>query len=118
VKVGSEDLRLAMEAEAGRSLERFFERWVYGSTLPRMSYSYRVEAADSGQDIVVRIEQAGELFDLPVTVTLQYADRTAEQVIVPVWERVSEMRFRLQGALRAAEISRDDGTLAEITRAP
>ena len=24
----------AMEAEAGRSLDRFFERWIYGSTLP------------------------------------------------------------------------------------
>ncbi|MQA29768.1 MAG: hypothetical protein GEU82_08010 [Luteitalea sp.] len=117
-KVGSEDLRTAMEAEAGRSLERFFERWVYGSALPQMSYSYRVEPGASGQEVVIRFEQAGELFDLPVTVTLQYADRRTEQVVVPVWDRVAELRVPLQGVLRAADISDDDGTLAEITRTP
>jgi hypothetical protein len=117
-KVGSEDLRAAMEAEAGRSLERFFEGWVYGATLPRISYSYRVESGASGQEIVLRFEQAGDLFDLPVTVTLQYADRKPVDVVVPVWDRVTEMRVPLQGALRAADISRDDGTLAEITRMP
>ena len=44
-KVGTEEFRAAMEAETGRSLERFFERWIYGSTLPRLTFSYRVEPA-------------------------------------------------------------------------
>ena len=34
-KAGTDDFRAAMEAESGRSLERFFERWIYGSTLPQ-----------------------------------------------------------------------------------
>ena len=38
-KVGTEDFRQAMEAESGRSLERFFERWIYGSTLPRLTFT-------------------------------------------------------------------------------
>jgi hypothetical protein len=115
-KVGSEDFRIAMEAEAGRSLERYFERWVYGASLPRLSYSYRVEPAAAGSAVVLRFEQTGEIFDLPVTVTLQYADGRAIDVVVPVWDRVVESRVPLQGTLRTVEISKDDGTLAEITR--
>ena len=60
-----------MEAETGRPLDRFFDRWIDGSALPRLGFSYRVD----GGDVVLRIEQLGDLFDLPVTVTLQYADR-------------------------------------------
>ena len=30
-KAGTDDFRRAMEAESGRSLDRFFERWIYGS---------------------------------------------------------------------------------------
>ena len=30
-KAGTEELRAAIEAETGRSLERFFERWIYGA---------------------------------------------------------------------------------------
>ena len=56
---------LAMEAETGMSLDRFFQRWIYGSTIPRVKVSYRLE----GTDVVLRIEQIGEVFDLPVTVT-------------------------------------------------
>ena len=35
-KVGTEDFRLAMERETGASLERFFQQWIYGSTIPRV----------------------------------------------------------------------------------
>ena len=42
-KAGTDDLRVAMEAESGRSLERFFERWIYASTLPKVKFSYRTD---------------------------------------------------------------------------
>src|SRR5204863_8094214 len=35
-KVGTDQLREAFEAESGRSLDRFFNQWIYGSTLPRL----------------------------------------------------------------------------------
>ncbi len=37
----------AMEAEAGQPLGRFFERWIYGDTLPQVAFTWR-EAADVG----------------------------------------------------------------------
>lgn len=118
-KAGTGDLRRALEAESGRSLERFFERWVYGSSLPQLKFSYRVEsdaAAGHGREIVLRVDQTGELFDVPVTVLLQYADRPPVQVIVAVSDRTTEMRVPLTGTFRRADVSRDDGTLAEIQK--
>ncbi|HEY7172213.1 MAG TPA: M1 family aminopeptidase [Vicinamibacterales bacterium] len=115
-KVGTDDLRLAMEAESGRSLERFFERWVYNAALPRITFSYRVETGSKGSEAVLRFEQSGELFDLPITVTVQYADRKATDVVVPVTDKVVEFRVPLTGPLRTIDVSKDDGTVAEIAR--
>ncbi|HEY2908179.1 MAG TPA: M1 family aminopeptidase [Vicinamibacterales bacterium] len=109
-KVGTDDFRVAMEKESGRSLTRFFDRWIYGFTLAKVKFSYRVD----GGDVVLHAEQTGEVFDVPLTVTLQYADKRTD-VIFPVTERTSEMRVALAGPLRGVEVSKDDGTLAEIT---
>jgi hypothetical protein len=117
LKVGTEDFRRAMEAESNQPLERFFTRWIYGASLPQISFGYTVEGATSGElTAVLRFEQVGDLFDVPVSVTLQYADRRSVDLSIPVTERVVETRVRLDGPLRAAVISNDDGTLAEIGR--
>lgn len=116
-KVGTEDFRAAMEAEAGRSLERFFARWIYGFALPRLTFTYRVEAIGGGrQEVVLRFDQDGDLFDVPVTVSLQYADRRVTDVLVPVTDRTVEMRVPLDGTLRGAVINNDTGTVAEIRK--
>jgi hypothetical protein len=109
-KVGTENFRKAMEEASGRSLERFFERWIYNAALPSMTFSYRVE----GSEAVLRFEQIGELFDVPVTVTLQYADNTRGNIVVPVTEQIVEKRVPLAGALKSATLSEDDGSLFEI----
>ena len=111
-KAGTEDLRAAMEAETGVPLGRFFERWIYGSTLPRLKLTSRVE----GTDVVLRVEQMGEVFDVPVTVILQYADRKPVDVAIAVTEAVVEKRVPLAGALRGVDFSKDDGTMAEIIK--
>jgi len=111
-KAGTEDLREAMEQESGTSLERFFERWIYGSTLPKVKVGYRID----GQQIVLRVEQLGEIFDLPVTISLQYADKKATDVVVRVTEPVVEQRVPLAGVLRGIEVSKDDGTLADVVK--
>ena len=111
-KAGTEDFRLAMEAESGWQLERFFERWIYGSTLPQLQFSYRVE----GSDVVLHVEQIGELFDVPLTVTLQYVDRKPIDVMIPVTKETVETRVALAGTLRRVDISRDDGTMAEVVK--
>jgi hypothetical protein len=111
-KVGTQDFRAAMEKESGRELERFFDRWIYGSTLPRLKVSHRVE----GSDVVLRVEQIGEIFDVPLTVTLQYSDRKTVDVLVPVTDRVVDHRAPLEGVLRGIDVSKEDGTMADIVK--
>ena len=110
-KAGTEDLQRAMEAEADRSLTRFFERWIYASGVPRIRYS----TATEGQELVVRFEQIGEVYDVPVTVTLNYTDRTIEE-IVPLDEAVVEKRFPLSGSLRNVAINDDHAALGHFDR--
>jgi len=111
-KAGTDDLRRAMEAESGRSLDRFFERWIYDSAIPRLRFS----AAQEGQELVVRFEQAGEVFDVPVTVTVTYADGKTADYLVTLTEAATEQRLPLTGAFRSVEANQDGGAVAVIER--
>jgi aminopeptidase N len=111
-KAGTEDFRAAMEAETGKPLERFFERWIYGSSLPKLKVSHRVD----GNELVVHVEQVGEVFDVPITLSLQYADRKSQDVTMAVTDREVDLRVPLAGALRGVDVSKDDGTPAEIVK--
>ncbi len=117
-KAGTDDLRIAMEAESGRSLERFFERWIYGSTLPSVRMTTRVENASDGAQLLVHVEQEGEIFDLPLPLTIEFADRSSQHVTVPVTDRVAETRIPLAGSFRSVDVNRDDGALVEVVRTP
>jgi hypothetical protein len=111
-KAGTGDLQKAMEAASGRRLERFFERWVLDTTLPRV----RVTTAVKGDAVDVAYEQAGEVFDLPVTITLHYADGTSEDAVVLMTEAAGTQTLPLRGALRSVDVNRDDGALGTFER--
>jgi peptidase M1-like protein len=109
-KVGTDDLRKAFEAEAGRSLERFFEQWIYGSTLPHLKVQYRID----GSELAVHVDQIGEVFEVPVTLTLQYAGGRKTDVVVTVTDQSTDQRIRLDATLQGVVVNKDDGILAEI----
>ncbi|HSK10215.1 MAG TPA: M1 family aminopeptidase [Vicinamibacterales bacterium] len=113
-KAGTEDFRAAMEEVAGRSLERFFERWIYEAALPQVAFTWREEASDDRREAVLRLEQAGELFDFPVQVSVVYTDRPATEVTLKVTERVTEARIPLVGRVRAVVANRNEMALVEI----
>ncbi|HYT75873.1 MAG TPA: M1 family aminopeptidase [Vicinamibacterales bacterium] len=112
-KAGTDDLRSAMEQAAGRPLERFFDRWIYGSAIPVVRFTSEVD----GRSLHVRFEQrSGEVFDFPVTVTIAYVDGTTEEVVVAVTDTVVERVIPLKQAVRTVEANRDGGALAEVVR--
>ncbi|HEX7138333.1 MAG TPA: M1 family aminopeptidase, partial [Vicinamibacterales bacterium] len=112
-KAGTEDFRAAMEAASGMRLERFFERWIYGSSLPRLKFAYTLD----GTSAVLHVEQLSEdIFDFPLVVSFQYADHKPVDVVIPVTDRRVEKRVPLAGTLRGVELSKDGSTLAEITK--
>jgi Peptidase family M1 domain len=109
-KVGTDDLRKAFEAEAGRPLDRFFDQWIYGSTLPRLKVQYRVE----GAELAVHVDQIGDVFEVPVTLTLQYTGGRKTDVVVAVRDQSTDQRIPLDTTLQSVAINKDDGILAEI----
>ena len=112
-KAGTDDFRVAMEkAAGGRSLERFFDRWIYGAGIPAIRYSWAV----SGQEVVVHLEQRGDTYDIPLTVSLLYADGDSEDVLVPLTEKAQDQRIALKRGLRSIEINKDGGALADVVR--
>jgi hypothetical protein len=115
-KAGSDDLRKAFEAECGCSLARFFERWIYGSSLPTVKFTSSVDRTPHGPELVVRFEQIGEVFDLPITVSIDYVDRPTANIIVPVTAQMVEKRIPLAGALRRVDANRDSAALVDLNR--
>jgi hypothetical protein len=111
-KAGTDDFRVAMEKATGRPLGRFFDRWIYASGIPTL----RMTATVSAGALRLRFDQSENVYDVPVTVSLSYADGTSEDVVVAVTETSVERAIPLKRALRSFDVNRDGGALAEIAR--
>jgi hypothetical protein len=101
-KAGTEDVKAAFELEANRDLDSYFDRWIYGSSLPRVRFSYITEP----DAVVVRFEQIGERFEVPVTVTVKYGASSTD-VMVPVTEQVTTMRIPTRSTVRSVGVNED-----------
>lgn len=112
-KAGTDDFRQAMEAASGRQLGRFFDTWIFGSTIPRIRFTIVQRTANA---VRVRFDQPGTPCDVALTVTISYADGSAEDVVVPVTEKSVERTLPLKGAVRSIDANRDNAALVEIER--
>jgi aminopeptidase N len=95
------DLRKAMEEASGRSLSRFFEQWIYGSSVPDLFASHRVE----GGEVVIEFEQRQALpWQLPIQVAVETTrgQRMSRRVVLTA--RKQEVRFALTGALLSVRV--------------
>jgi hypothetical protein len=115
-KAGTDDLRVAMEAATGRDLRPFFDAWVFGSKIPRLSFSYRSPDANT---VIVKLDHLGDVIPVPVTVTVTYMNGETEDYVVPVTKNSVERTITLKPklGLRKIEANEDNGALVEIDRA-
>ena len=110
-KAGTDDLRASMEAAGGQSLERFFDRWIFSDDLPSLRFTSRVDAAG----VHVAFDQLGEeMFDVPVTVTISYADGSTDDVVVAVHDKRTERLLPARREVRSVDVNRDAAALADI----
>jgi aminopeptidase N len=101
-----------MEHASGRDLTRFFETWIYGTTIPKLKFSAHV----SGGSAVVRFEQHGDPVEVPVTVTVEYASGPPDQVVVALADKVTERTLPLKGPVRSIVANADNGALVEVVK--
>ena len=114
-KAGTDDLRRAMEEESGASLMRFFDQWVLGDGLPQVTVSSRVEEHGGVQEAVVEFEQTGDLYDVPVTVTVESGTTSVIETLVKLTDRRAVVRVPFKGTLRRVDVNRDQAALANFT---
>lgn len=112
-KAGTGDLRAAFEAETLVPLGRFFDRWILGFTLPDVRLTWRMDPDQA--HVFIKVEQSGDTFDFPLTVTLDYMNGQAEQVTLLVGSATHEVRIPVPAAVRRVE-TRDDLGLVNVRR--
>ena len=110
-KAGTDDLRVAFEAESGLQLGRFFDGWIYGADLPQLSHETHMTGSGPDQVVTVRLQQGPDVFDFAVAVTLEFADGSLRSVLVPVHDQTVEHRIPFEGRLRSVHVNRDRGVL-------
>jgi len=119
-KAGTDDLRRVMEQESGMSLERFFERWIYGARIPTIRFSSQADNASDpvahGLFVALKFEQLGEVFDVPVTVTFVYASGARRSIVVSLTDRITTRTVPIEDKLVSVEVNDDQAALAEIIR--
>jgi hypothetical protein len=124
-RVGTDQLRQAFETETGQSLERFFERWVYGADVPTLRASWEtVEPATAGADgqaptgeaVRLTLEQPGLVHDVPLTVTVQYLDGRTEQALVVTRDAMTQVELPVTGRIRELRFNEDFGALVRVER--
>ena len=98
-KAGTDDFRTVFEARSSRSLERFFERWIHNAELPQLRISSPT-LDSAGRVAKVRVQQLGEVFDIPLPVLVQYQDGKSEEIQVIVNEADREYEIALKSPAR------------------
>jgi hypothetical protein len=110
-KAGTDDLERALEAESGRTLDRFFERWIYGADIPRIGFKSTI---GEGQVTVRFTQPTDNVFDLPVTVTLTMTDGKTRDVIVTLTEAEVEEVITVETPVRRVQVNLDSAAIAEF----
>jgi hypothetical protein len=97
-KAGTKDFQRALQQTTPLPLDRFFARWLEGTSTPRL----RVTTArgTDGQRATIRVEQMGEVFDLPLDIAVEYVDGRTERKTLLITEAASEHTIALSGRVR------------------
>ncbi len=111
-KAGTDDFRAAMEKASGRNLERFFDTWIFGLEIPRLKFGYRL----NGTEAVIHFDEHGDAVDVPVTVTITYADGSTENILFILADKHTERTVALKGPIRSMAANTDNAALVEIDK--
>jgi hypothetical protein len=110
-KIGTDDLREALEAASGLSLGAYFDAWVMHTQLPEIRFKYKVEATRTTVEATVR--------DLPGPVPLEIAlthsgERTLRKVrLEPAG---GSWTFETPEPVSRVELNSDRGLLAVVKK--
>jgi hypothetical protein len=114
-KAGTEDLRAALEASSGQPLAAYFERWVYETGLPSLSWSSRTAAAGTGFRTTVKVAARGLPGPLPLQISVT-AGAATETRTVRLESEGGVFTIDTSEAPRRIALNEDRGLLARVDR--
>jgi aminopeptidase N len=115
-KAGTEDFREALEKASGRDLRAYFERWVYATGLPRLTFATHTRPAEGG-GFRTRVDvKADDLpGEMPLEVTL-VGSSGREAHRVALGSAGGSFDFDTMERPRRVLLNEDRGLLARVKR--
>jgi hypothetical protein len=109
-KLGSDDVKEALEKASGRDLEPYFREWIFGTRVPRLRVSQRAESGATRVDIAA--EGLPGPVPLEITITSPSGRRVEKVTLDPAGGSWS---FATGGPARA-EVNSDRGLLVSLVK--
>ncbi len=109
------DLRKALEAETGRSLERFFYDWVERAGHPELEVRYEWNEEEKTANLHVEQTQEADPFQFPLEVEFRVADREPAAFTRTVRDRKHDFSFTLPAHPSMVRVDPNNVVLKEIT---
>jgi len=115
-KIGTDDLREALEQASGTSLSAYFDEWIYGTQLPLLRYrSKSAPAPGGGHRTTIEVSAEGLPGPVPLEIALSH-EGGREVRTVTLDPQGGSWTIDTTGRLRKAEINTDYRLLARIER--
>lgn len=108
---GTDDLTRAFQSETTVPLNPFFDTWILNSGIPEARVLTQVDAG--GQSATIRVEPVGPPADFPLTIAVQYANGTTDDVTIPVIDSQVTRQIALKGPVRRL-VTKDEVTLVRF----
>jgi len=109
-----QDLRLAMEEVSGQDLNWFFNQWYYGAGHPVLDISYRWDAGQKKETVIIRQQQQGQVFQIPMAVDFYVGNQVLRK---NVWlsRPIDTLNFELPGQPDLVNVDADKQLLCKKT---
>ncbi len=91
-RASTQDFQRVVEDHIGRSMDWFFNQWVYGTTIPTYNFSWNTKPAPNGGVILgfrVRPEHVSQDFIMPVPLMIEFPD--SSRVVVRINTRGTQV---------------------------
>jgi aminopeptidase N len=113
-KAGTGDLRAALEEASGRDLRAYFDIWVYGTDLPRVTFTAHSTAAEAGYRTTVEAHAERLPGPVPVLLSLLEGDSRRDEMVT-VAPGAATWTFETASRPRV-ELNADRGLLGRVER--
>jgi aminopeptidase N len=107
------ELQKVAEEVSGTDLGIFFQQWVYGAGIPQLAVTWTEQPGTLA--IQVCQSTSGQVYNLPLEVSLQGIDGTSEQQVIPLDEQQEQVTYSVHNSVTELVVDPAQNLLADIS---